>query len=376
MTRGDEGVAKPPLPVGPGAVQKNIQKEWQDAWERPYGSARDEAAVDGDTDWDRRPVGPSAAPKALTALGAGPRPGQVPSTAAAMTESARALQKTAGNAAMATMLRRGGGALPVQRMTGRGSTRVYGRGGPLDGLDARGNFYRFDHRDVRANGLRDADGNMIGISFPTRPEDIARVTAWAAAPNRTSDVEVYTVTMSGDVRRRELTAEAVSPAPWSSRPIYIHAHATNAFFDIPVDTGDAVRVLRVDGTVFGMILRRHPGFQEAVRNTPGRDGLLMSCSSGHPDATAAAEMAQFMHRAGSTRTWHAPVGNGVRMRPGATTSAYGSTQSWDLHGNEVPAGFVSFPPPPEATQASQSYAQAPGDPYSYSQYGQYGQGYS
>ncbi|WP_217169888.1 hypothetical protein [Streptomyces sp. AC512_CC834] len=281
---------------------------------------------------------------------------------------------------MAKMLRRDGGARHVQRMPQGGQTTVHGRGGPLDALDSRGNYYKFDHRDVRAKALRNDAGEIIGISFPTQAGDTEKVTAWAKAPNRTSDVEVYTVTLSGDVRRPTMSVGAASPAPWSSRPIYVHAHASNEFFNIPVETGNGVKALKVDGATFGEILRNHPGFREASRNTPGRDGLLMSCASGHPNATAAAEMAQHMHSKGSTRTWHAPTGNGVRMHPqGSNTSAYGATQSWDFQGNAIPGGFVSFPPPPTTAQGPQSsgapFAQAPGDDqYASSQYA-HGYGY-
>ncbi len=291
-----------------------------------------------------------------------------------MAEAGRTVQRTAGNAAMAEVLRRGGDARHVQRMPRSGQASVLGQGGPLDGLDGRGNYYKFDHRDVRAKALRDDAGQIIGISFPTQPGDTEQVTAWAKAPNRTSDVEVYTVTMSGDVRRPTLSVGASGPAPWSSRPIYIHAHASNEFFSIPVETGSGVKALKVDGATFGEILRKHSGFREAARNTPGRDGLLMSCASGHPNATAAAEMAQHMHSKGSARTWHAPTGNGVRIHnPGSDRSAYGATQSWDFQGNEIPGGFVSFPPPPTTAQAPQpsgaAYAQTPGnDPYASSQY--------
>ncbi|MFK0116467.1 hypothetical protein [Streptomyces sp. NPDC090994] len=285
-----------------------------------------------------------ADPNALTALGVEPRPGQVSSTAA-MTEAARAVRRTAGNAAMAKVLHRGGGAPHVQRMPSRERRPVYGRGGPLHAVDSDGNEYRFDHADVRAKALRDASGMLIGISFPTQRGDIEKVTAWAKAPNRTSDREFYTVNHDGVVHDAGFSVGEAHPAPWDRRPLYVHAHAGIHTFRIPVDTGDGVRVLLVDGETFAKILRHHPGFREASANTPGRHGLLMACSAGHPDATAALDMAASMHRKGWNRTWHAPTGFGVRMhQDGSDTSRYGVTQSWDFQGNEVSPGFVSYVP--------------------------------
>ncbi|MGP4052314.1 hypothetical protein [Streptomyces sp. 2A115] len=332
----------------------------------------------------------------LAALSAGSGPER--EQGAAMTaEASRSVQSTAGNAAMVQLLRSGGshrtgagaGALsahagshasrrgsgprpasrgaaqPVQRMEASGPTTVYGPGGPLDGLDFQGNYYRFDDRHVRAKGLRDEQGNLIGISFPTQPGDAEKVTSWARKPQRTSDVEVYNVTMSGDIRAPRHTIGTAAPAPWSQRPLYIHAHASNEFFAVPVAMSDGagatVKAVKVDGATFGRILRHHPGYREAARNTPGRDGLLMSCTSGHPMATAAPELARYMHSQGSNRTWYAPIGLGTRMDPlpgRPNASGYGSAQTWDEHGNEIPGGFVAYPPPAAHAPAYEPSQQA------------------
>ncbi|MFE7120250.1 hypothetical protein ACFU99_32985 [Streptomyces sp. NPDC057654] len=280
-------------------------------------------------------------------------------TSAATMAATRGVQGTAGNAAMVQMLRdsgerrdggrRNGAVPPVQRMEQGGRTQVLGQGGPLDGLDQAGNYYRFDFQHVRAKALRDVADVLVGISFPTRPGDTDQVTSWAKKPQRTSDLEVYSVNMQGTPQAPVFNPGPPSQAPWSNRPLYIHAHASNEFFSIPVEVApNAVKAVKVDGRTFSRILRNHPGYREAVRNTPGQDGLLMSCTSGHPMATAAADMAHDMHSAGSNRTWYAPTGMGIRMDPvpgRPDASGYGSTQSWDAQGNEIPGGFVSYPPP-------------------------------
>ncbi|MFC8414804.1 hypothetical protein ACFUJ2_15005, partial [Streptomyces coelicoflavus] len=231
-----------------------------------------------------------------------------------------------------------------------------GPGGSLDGIDARGEYYQFDYRDVRAKSMRDYDDNLIGISFPTTPRDIEQVTDWARQRYRTSDTEAYSITQYGDPQSPDYRMEFARPAPWNNRPLYIHAHASNEFFDIPVDMGDGtVRKLRVDGTTFGRIVRHHPGYRQATQLAPNQDGLLMSCISGHPEATAAADFARYMHDRGSTRTWFAPTGWGVRIRriPGTTNSSgYGSTQTLDAHGNTVPGWFTRFDPPSQQMPSS------------------------
>jgi hypothetical protein len=277
----------------------------------------------------------------------------------------RAVQRSAGNAAMVQMLRDSGigrresgpnavlgtADRPVQRSP-QGSIPAHGPGGSLDGLDSHGNYYKFDHRHVKAKRLADHQGVLIGISFPTQPGDVERVTAWAKQPRRTSDVEVYNVTVSGTMQQPIYQVGSAMQAPWSGRPLYIHAHASDQFFEVPVDVGTSgnphVIKLKVYGDTFSTIVRRHPGFQEALRNNPGADGLLMSCLSGHPDATAAAELAKGMHDHGSRQTWYAPTGMGVRMNPLPGTedaSGYGSAQTWDAQGRPMGGGFVAFPPP-------------------------------
>ncbi|MEV0278051.1 hypothetical protein AB0I22_16950 [Streptomyces sp. NPDC050610] len=302
--------------------------------------------------------------------------GRTPST---MAEATRGVQGAAGNAAMVQMLRSGeerrGGATgpsartrpnadrrgsgresaadsaarPVQRAPQGDRAQTFGQGGPLDGLDHAGNYYRFDFQHVKAKALRDVANVLVGISFPTQPGDVEQVTSWAKKPQRTSDVEVYSINIQGTIQAPIFNPGPPTQAPWSNRPLYVHAHASNEFFKIPVEVAPGtVKAVKVDGATFSRILRNHPGYREAARNTPGRDGLLMSCTAGHPMATAAADMAHDMHSAGSKRTWYAPSGMGVRFDPltgRPDASGYGSGQSWDAQGNETPGGFVAYPPP-------------------------------
>lgn len=291
-------------------------------------------------------------------------------SSAELAEASLAVQRVAGNSAMVQLLRKGGeqgarpprsagGAVarPVQRMPGSGHTTTFGPGGPLDGLDGDGNYYKFDHQHVYAVPASDAHGHVIGIGFPTNPGDEEHFARWTRQPNRIADREVWNVKLSSDELPLVYYRE---PAPWAGRPLYVHVHSSNEFFAIQVQVDQNTRkVIKVDGAVFGRILRRQPAYRAAARNTPGQDGVLTACLAGHPQATAARDMAQYMHGEGSNRTWHTSLGYGVRRsRESEGWSIFGSSQWWDEYGIERPGGLVSYRPP-QRQQGQMPGQQAP-----------------
>jgi hypothetical protein len=179
-------------------------------------------------------------------------------------------------------------------------------------------------------------------------------------PDQSWHTQIFNVTYHGDLRTAHSHLEIghSEPAPWSSRPLLVRCHAFGDLFRVQVDVGHGdLRKINVDGGTLAKILRWCPYYQLAARDAPGGNGLLMSCVSGHPQGSAASDLAKYMHAHGSKRSWFAPTGIGHELgdipgRPG--TSGVGSTQAWNLHdGTPITEKFKRYGP---SDHASGSYA--------------------
>lgn len=174
---------------------------------------------------------------------------------------------------------------------------------------------------VQSIPLRDSNGNVIGVSYPTKPTDATKVPAWAGKPNRTSDASYipdYNNTPGGG-----------KPAPWSGQtPFYAHAHANPNHFAVNVNTAapgqppNYVKV-HIDGTNHGNLLQSNSHFQNASGANPHRPVVYMSCGSGNPAGNAAASSANVVHGGGHSGDIFAPSGSGVRITGKNNNSYYG-----------------------------------------------------
>jgi hypothetical protein len=225
----------------------------------------------------------------------------------------------------------------------------------LGTVSATGRPIIFDPQQVRVIELLDSSGRVVGVSFPTKEEDMTRVTRWFRRSNRTSD-EVYRSRSAS-----ELPA-VLRSAPWNGRkPFYMQAHSTAQYFQVSVrsepvepEAGDkpangpedvpvASRVVQVDGAVHGRLLACTEHFRRASAVDGARPVVYLSCQAGHPSGNAASLSAAVLHADGHRGSVYAPNGIGERGRRAEST--WYTVKADEDAGVPIDGEFVEFPAP-------------------------------
>jgi uncharacterized protein YukE/cytoskeletal protein RodZ len=209
----------------------------------------------------------------------------------------------------------------------------------LSGTDASGNPVKFTSSQVHSIPLKDANGKTVGISFPTKPDDATKVSSWAKK-NRTSDSAYIPDYTSG----KHKTPGSSQAAPWGKDPFYVHAHANPNKFAVNVNTAPpgqppVYQKVRIDGTNHGQLVSSNQHFQAASQANPKQSLVYMSCNSGNPSGSAAADSAKFLH-GGHQGDVFAPTGTGSRIMSGGD-SFYG-VKPGQHNGNTIPGEFKKF----------------------------------
>jgi hypothetical protein len=227
----------------------------------------------------------------------------------------------------------------------------------LVGRDPKtGQPVRFQPGDVQSIPLHDGNGKLIGVSFPTKPDDSTKVPQWAGL-NRTSDAQfspahqVPPPPTAPPGTKPKWAFDPPQTAPWSTSgtPVYAHAHANKNNFAVTVN---GQKVL-IDGTTHGQVIAGNQHYQQAAGANPNSPLVLMSCNSARPGGSAASGAAAYLHGHGDGRDVYAPTGTGLRVtNPNTGTSSYGVAETVDASGNPVPGSFQHYPaPPPPAPPA-------------------------
>lgn len=191
----------------------------------------------------------------------------------------------------------------VQHLTGtdEDSARLL-KGRALDGTTTS-----FDPAQVRSVVLRGADGEPIGVAFPTqvRLADQVHIEAWASNDlGRTADVQV--TPRRPNLKHPDwITDQPVERAPWADSveysgrpPTYVRAHSNRNRFavDLNLPGQDKAVTVGIDGETFGRVLEANQNFARANQANPGGPLVLICCESGKPDGTAARDVANYLHR--------------------------------------------------------------------------------
>ena len=237
----------------------------------------------------------------------------------------------------------------------------------LHGTDLNGNPVTFTPGQVQSVPLRDSNGRLVGVSFPTKAADPVDVPQWAGMNNRTSDQYYLPAKQTPSATPGGAPTWSWQPGPqttpWANAgtPVYVHAHADPTGYDVQVNTGTAAnpnwQVVGIDGTTHGHVIAGNQYYQQAAGANPNSPLVMMSCSAAKPGGTAAADAAAALHAGGDTHDVYAPTGTGLRfMDPAANTSWYGVEETTDINGNPVPGSFQHYPapPPPPAAPAPSS----------------------
>ncbi|MBP2325037.1 uncharacterized protein YukE [Kibdelosporangium banguiense] len=215
--------------------------------------------------------------------------------------------------------------------------------GPMQGTAPNGQKYNFSPNQVQSVPLKDSNGNTIGISYPTKSDDVTNVTDWAGKPNRHSDGSYLPDYASGGKASKKPSKQA----PWNGNdPFYVHAHANPNKFSVNVNTAAPGQPpnwqkVRVDGNTHGQLVNSNQHFQAASQANPQRPVVYMSCNSGNPTGNAASSSASTVHSGGHAGDVFAPTGTGSRVTNG-NNSWYGVKPGTDGSGGTIPGEFVKF----------------------------------
>ncbi|SEG96091.1 hypothetical protein SAMN02982929_06300 [Saccharopolyspora kobensis] len=206
---------------------------------------------------------------------------------------------------------------------------------PLTGKNSWGFKVEFKPDDVVSIPLKDKNGNVIGVSFPTKSSDGPTLSQWSGAPSRTSDASYFknfqsSKPASPDGKTPAQPATGVNTgAPWKD-PFYAHAHANPNEFAVEVKKpsffglGGDTQTVTVDGATHGKILSSNKYFQDASTANPNRDVVYMSCESASSSGNAAKSSSTVLHGLGHSGAVYAPTGTGHRLtRPDGSWSGYG-----------------------------------------------------
>ncbi|MGI5221498.1 hypothetical protein [Nocardia sp. CA-290969] len=178
--------------------------------------------------------------------------------------------------------------------------------GNLVGTDAAGNFRLFRAEDVVNVPLRNRDGEVIGVSFPSRRGDAESKQRWARADLRSADFVHYAFwNKTPGARKPSWAFGRRREAPWATdspgkQPIYIHAHARSRTFDVKIKTGRwSSSVVQIDGPTYGELIADNQHLERALLSRPDSPFVLLSCSPAETGGVAAKTLAEHLHTKGA-----------------------------------------------------------------------------
>lgn len=231
----------------------------------------------------------------------------------------------------------------------------------LKGWTPHGRRVSFEVGDVHTIPLKDRDGNVIGVSFPSRRGDAGSIKRWARAKNRTGDRTYFL----GNARDGKSLWSAhnepqAHPAPWTDRvsgrpPVYINAHGSPNSFDVAIrnSKGHLVKV-NIDGETMGRIIAGNKHFQQAGARLSDRPVVFLSCNAGTARGSAAKSAAKHLHDTGALRAdAYAATGEvNLTTNPLTGTSKIGVEAQTDVTGKPTTPWTVQRAPTPTQGNAS------------------------
>jgi hypothetical protein len=229
----------------------------------------------------------------------------------------------------------------------------------LSGTTAKGKPVSFQPKDVKNVPLEDADGETIGVMFPSKPGDDTSG-KWASAPTRNPDTAVTRAFVDAETTRAtnkpSFIAGEPETAPWAQsstpkRPVYAQAHGYPEAFQVRANLGSRLlprwTTVTVDGETYSKILVTNEHFTRAAGASPGAPVVLVSCEVGDK-AMVARSTAEYLHRSGAvTGDVYAPKGLIATHVENGVSDLYVTLLK--LRGDGTAPGFEVFPSPAAPT---------------------------
>lgn len=225
----------------------------------------------------------------------------------------------------------------------------------LPGTTAKGKPVSFQPTNVKNVALKDANGETIGVMFPSKPSDDTSG-KWASAPTRNSDTTVnrafVDIEKTRATKQPSFIAEEPETAPWAQgatpkRPVYAQAHGSPEVFQVKANLGSRLlprwTTVTVDGETYGKILATNEHFTRAAGASPGAPVVLVSCQTGD-EAMVARLTADYLHRTGAvTGDIYAPKGLTCPAAENGVSDMYVTLLK--PRGDGTVPGFEVFPGP-------------------------------
>ncbi|WP_063045244.1 hypothetical protein [Nocardia rhamnosiphila] len=193
---------------------------------------------------------------------------------------------------------------------------------PITGIEkSTGHTVEIDPADIVSVPLHDADGNPIGVLFPSQPKDVENFVPWASMRNRTSDE--YIRPSYERIPASASGSEAVYhhgpfiEAPWAREvrrtgipPIYVIAHANSAAYTVQVRTKSSLETMFLDGPPHAAAISVNPHVLRAMEGNEYGTLVPISCSPAqHPGSSTGQFAAQYLiDEAEMDRNIHMPRG--------------------------------------------------------------------
>lgn len=225
----------------------------------------------------------------------------------------------------------------------------------LHGVSEDGKSVRFNARQVRSIPLRTSDGEVIGVSFPSKADDAKELRQWARMPIRNAATKYQDVekipTYDGDGVKHMWGFGPYKTSPWAdSDTVFAHAHGNTASYDVTVRRwtllGRRSTVVGVDSTEQGRLLEANRYYTRAVGAAKNKDLVLISCFAGSPEGSALEGTAAHLHQSGAlTGSVHGFINEVIWPSNPVTGEAdLGAAQVTDAMGNLISPIRTISPP--------------------------------
>ncbi|APU16968.1 MULTISPECIES: WXG100 family type VII secretion target [Actinoalloteichus] len=169
---------------------------------------------------------------------------------------------------------------------------------------------RFRLDTVYSNTLRDKNGRVLGIGFPTKPEDARNQQNWANADHGHWDRK--NLEIARDRPQDRPTGYWERTAPWAnepspSRPFVAMAHSGGNQFQVQTPTGPNNQMENVTVTPesYHKIVTSNRVYQDRMAGNTN-PLLMVSCNTGSPGREGASRFANALHESGDYRSVYAP----------------------------------------------------------------------
>ncbi|MEU4839983.1 hypothetical protein [Nocardia testacea] len=192
---------------------------------------------------------------------------------------------------------------------------------PIIGTEmSTGHDVEIDPADIVSVPLHDADGNPIGVLFPSQPKDIQNFVPWASMRERTSDQYIrpsYERIPASAGREAVYHHGPFIDAPWAKEfrrtgvpPIYVIAHASPSAYTVQVRKKSSLETMFLDGPSHSGSIAVNPYVLRAMEGNEFGTLVPISCSPAQVPGSSTGQFAAnyLIDQAEMDRNIHMPTG--------------------------------------------------------------------